>query len=211
MARVEKVDRALAGRLDEVEEKMFLLKINYEKYFSGLERREPYRDREEIRRLLRDFNESQIPQASQRFRFQSLKARFQALELYWNRNLALVERGAHPKMKFRADLHERGRKQAEATPEAAPSMAAEAEAVLRERQEQMEREERAFKAVYERYMQARSQCGQSTDIAFDAVRDALRKQVRQIKSTFNTDHVKFRIVIEEGRAKVKAVPVQASS
>ena len=44
-----------------------------------------------------------------------------------------------------------------------------------------------------------------------AVREALRKQVRQIKSTYNVDSVKFRIVVEEGRAKVKAVPQGAAA
>lgn len=207
MARVEKIDRALAARLDEVEEKIFLLKINYEKYFSGLERKEPYRDREEIRRLVRDLMEEPMNQASQRFRFQSLRSRFQSLELYWNRNLTLFERGTHPKMKFRADLHDKTRQAQPAAQD--PALAAEAERVLQERQAQMEREERAYKLVYDKYLEARAKCGQSTDLSFDAVRDALRKQVRQIKATYNTEQVKFRIVVEEGRAKVKAVPVQA--
>ena len=69
----------------------------------------------------------------------------------------------------------------------------------------------AYKLVYEKYLEARGKCGQSTDLSFEAVREALRKQVRQIKSTYNVDSVKFRIVVEEGRAKVKAVPQGAAA
>ena len=201
MARIEKADRNLASRLDELEQRIFLLKIEYEKYFSGLEKIEPLRDREEIRRIVRDLTQEAIRNSLQRFRFQSLKSRQQSFELYWTRNLVMIERGTHPKMKFRADARQ---KQRIAAPE--PGLSAEQQQVLQQRQEAMEREERAFKLVYEKYIEARDKCGQSTDLSFDAVREALRKQVRTIKSTYQCTSVKFRVVVEEGKAKVKAVP-----
>jgi hypothetical protein len=201
MARVEKLDRGVGGRLDEVEQKMFVLKIDYEKYFSGIDRIEPLREREELRRQMRDFLDEPMHNSVQRFRYQTLKARFQSLELYWQRNLTLMERGTHPKMRFRADTKAARASQPEVQP-----LAAEQIEVLRQRQETQEREERAYRLVYDKYIEARSRCGQSTDMSFDAVRDALKKQVRQIKSTFTCESVKFRIVVEDGKAKVKALP-----
>jgi len=204
MARVEKADRSVADRLDELEQRMFLLKIEYEKYFTGIERKEPLRDRQEIQRMLRDFIDEPIRSAQQRFRHQSLKSRFQSLELYWTRNLIQMERGTHNKLKFRADLKEQ-----RAAPGAVPeTLSAEQQQVLRERQEQLEREDRAYRLVFEKYMEARKQCGQAGEISYDAMRDALRNQVRQIKATYNVPSVKFRIVVENGKAKVKAVPQQ---
>lgn len=205
MARIEKADRGLTTRLDEIEQKMFVLKINYEKYFSGLERVEPLREREEVRRAMRDFLDEPIRSSQQRFRYQTLKARFQSLELYWQRNLTLIERGTHPKMRFRADAKARAK---EAEPE---QLSAAQIQVLEERQQVMEREERAYKLVYDKYLEARAKCGQSTDLSFDAVREALKKQVRTIKSTYQCDGVKFRVVVEDGKAKVKAVPQGVSS
>lgn len=200
MARIEKADRGLTARLDEIEQKMFVLKINYEKYFSGLERVEPLREREEVRRAMRDFLDEPITNSVQRFRFQTLKSRFQSLELYWTRNLTMMERGTHPKMRFRADTKAKTR---EAEPEALSPQQIQ---VLEERQAAQEREERAYKLVYDKYLEARARCGQSTDLSFDAVREALKKQVRTIKSTYQCDGVKFRVVVEDGKAKVKAVP-----
>jgi hypothetical protein len=199
MARIEKADRGVSTRLDEVEQKMFRLKIDYEKYFSGLERIEPLREREELRRQMRDFLEEPIRNSVQRFRYQTLKSRYQSLELYWQRNLVMMERGIHPKMRFRADA------KASRTPEIQP-LAAEQIEVLRERHEILEREERAYKLVYDKYLEARAKCGQGTDLSFDAVREALKKQVRTIKSTYQCEGVKFRVVVEDGKAKVKAVP-----
>ncbi len=207
MARIERMDQGLRGRLDELEQKMFLLKINYEKYFSGIDRVEPYRDREEVKRMVRDLAEEGIKNATQAFKFQGLKARFQTYELYWTRNQKMMEEGTHPKLRARVD------RKVAATAAAAPPIdprEAEQQKVLEERAARMEREERAYKLVYDKYMEARGKCGQSTDISFDAVREALTKQVRQIKSTFNVESVKFRIVVEDGKAKVKAVPQAAT-
>jgi len=203
MARKEKLDRTLGNLMEEVEQKLFLLKIDYEKYFSGIERIEPLREREEVRRMVREMEREPMTSATQRFKFQTLKARFQSMELYWTRNLVQIERGTHPKMKFRADLHA---KPAAVAAAAAETISAEQVEVLRQRQEKQEREERAYKMVFDKYLEARQKCGQSTDLSFDAVREALHKQVRLIKSTYKTENVKFRILIEEGRAKVKAVP-----
>lgn len=205
MARIEKADRALADRLDEAEQRMFLLKIEYEKYFTGIERKEPLRERLEIQRMIREFTDEPIRSATQRFRHSTLKARFQSLELYWTRNLLMMERGTHPKLKFRADLKEKVK--IGPTPE--ETATAEQQEVLRERQEQLAREDRAYRMVFEKFVEARKQCGQDGEISYDAVRDALRNQVRTIKATYNVDSVKFRVVVENGKAKVKAVPQQA--
>ena len=91
--------------------------------------------------------------------------------------------------------------------EAEPLLSPEQEAILRRRQEQQEREERALKLVYDKYMEARAKCGQTAELSFDTVRNALRQQVRQIKSQYQVETVKFRITVEDGKAKVKAVPV----
>jgi hypothetical protein len=39
------------------------------------------------------------------------------------------------------------------------------------------------------------------------MRDTLRNQTRQIKSNFQCESVRFRVVVEDGKARVKAVPV----
>ncbi len=209
MARIERMDQGLRGRLDEIEQKLFLLKITYEKYFSGLERVEPYRDREEMRKMIRELAESGIKNATQAFKFQGLKARFQIYELYWTRNLKMMEAGTHPKMRFRADSKAAARAAVAAGAAAEERLSPEQELVLQQRQDRMEREERAYRLVFDKYIEARGRCGQSTELGFDMVREALVKQVRQIKSTYNVESVKFRVVVEDGKAKVKAVPQAA--
>ncbi len=201
MAKREKIDRGLEQTMDEFEQRLFVLKIDYEKYFSGIERIEPLRERDDLKRLLRELTIQPVLATRQKHRLRTLRARFASMELYWTRNLVQIERGTHPKMKFRADLADRARQATAAAPEAAP-------AVRRREPSAEEREDAAYKAVYDKYLAARKKCGQSEDIAFESIRDVLQKQVRTIKSRYRCTSVKFRVTVEEGKAKVKAVPIR---
>ena len=198
MARRQKIDRGLAQKLDEFEQRLFVLKIEYEKYFSGLERFEPMRERDDLKRLMREITRLPVTATRQKHRVRSLRARFASMELYWTRNLVQIERGTHPKMKLRANLADKRRKTIEEAPKVEkpkPLSAA-------------EREDLAYRKVYDKYLTARRKCGQSDDLAFDSIKDVLRKQVRTIKSRYRCSSVKFRVTVEDGKAKVKAVPLR---
>ncbi len=201
MARREKIDRGLAQILDEFEQRLFVLKIDYEKYFSGLERFEPMKERDDLKRLMREITRMQVTATRQKHRVRSLRARFASMELYWTRNLVQIERGTHPKMKFRANLADKRR---QALPDAPKIEAVEAP----KRLTPQEREDLAYKKVFDKYITARRKCGQSDDLAFDSIKDVLKKQVRTIKSRYRCTSVKFRVTVEDGKAKVKAVPMR---
>ena len=48
--------------------------------------------------------------------------------------------------------------------------------------------------------------GESTDVPYEKVRDALRKQVRDVKSRYRCQSVKFKVTVEEGKVRLKAIP-----
>ena len=75
VARVRKENQALNSRLDELERRMFVLKLQYEKYFSGLERKEPIRERDAVRRFLHDLMQEPITNGRQRFKLCSRHGR----------------------------------------------------------------------------------------------------------------------------------------
>jgi len=200
MAKRDKKDHGLNSKLDEIERTIFRIKVAYEKYFNGIERFEPLKELEDLKRTIRDIMVTPIRNTQQRYRFTQLKARLSSLEMYWKRNVSQMERGVHPKQIFRANLKE--------------SQSQEAQRLQQERREKqkMERqmEERRFRSVYDQLVDARRQTGQSTNISFDSVRETLKKQSRMIKSKFKCDDVQFRVEIQDGKPKMKAVPVKRS-
>lgn len=214
MAVVEKVNRELAQRLDEIEKRIFQLKLNYEKYFGGRERLEPMKERDDLKRLIRDTGTVPMTASVQRFRFQGLKARFQSLELYWARNLLQIERGTHPKMKFQADLHAQRRAQPPPSgdrPSAPdpPSLAPDALQIIdpeEDEEEEAADPERAYRAVYSEYAAARAKAGLGATPGYAAVRDALRKQEAALRAAEGCETVNFRVAVEDGKVKLKAMP-----
>jgi hypothetical protein len=196
MAKVQRIDRGFAGKLDSFEGAIQQLKITYEKYFSGIEKIEPVKEREDLRRTIRELDRERPTNLVQRHRYQTLRARYISLDQYIQRNLFQIERGTHPKFKFRADLSER-RRQGERPVEAARGADPEPGRV---------EEEESYRAVFDRYLEARRACGQNDDLEFERVRSAIHNQVRAIKSRFKCTSVRFRVVVEEGKARIKAVP-----
>ena len=202
MARVQKKNLRLSSLFDEFERRMFLLKLNYEKYFSGIERIEPMKEREDCRRFVRDLMQESMTNTMQKHKFTSLRARYNSLELYLTRNMVMIERGTHPKMKFRANLREQQQKDAEIRRE----QMAERRRKFSERQKQ----DLAYRTAYDKFMDARQKCGQSTDLSYDVLKKSLNNQVRSIKSKFKCERVKFRVSIEDGKAKMKAIPIKGN-
>lgn len=199
MARRQRVDRHFSLKLDEIEQKIHRLKIQYDKYFLGLEAIEPLREREELRRDFRELTQDPpVVNAAQRYRLQVLRARMGAIEQYINRNLHLLERGMHPKANFRAGLAERRRSERDDVRDRATRV-----------QRQREQEEAAYRKVFDLYLEARRRCGQTADVSFDSVREVLHNQVRTIKSRYQCESVTFRVTVEEGKARLKAVPRRA--
>ena len=199
MARRIKLDRAMNARLDELHQSMFVLKIQYEKYFNGIERLEPIRERDGVKALIRDLMREHITNTLQAYRFRQLRARFNILDLYIQRNLVMIERGTHPKMQFRAKLKERQAREMQDRRERTSNIA-------RERAERQRKEDAAFKQIYDKFMDARKQCGQSTDMQYESVQKTLRNQVRNIKGRYKCESVSFRVAIEDGKARLKAIP-----
>ena len=191
MAKRQRVDRKLGADLDALERHIQLLKISYEKYFSGVDRIEPAQEREDLRRKVREYDRARFIALVQRHRYQTLRARFISLDTYIQRNLFMIERGTHPRFKFRADLAARRAGQP-------PQMS--------DYEKRRVAEERTYKDVYDRYLEARRIAGQHTDVEFDRVRSAIKRQVKAIQSRYKCNSVKFKVQVEDGVARIKAVP-----
>jgi hypothetical protein len=200
MARREKIDRGFDQRLDELERRLFLLKVQYEKYFMGIDKIEPIRERDDLKRFMRDLGRTPINNTMQKHKFRTLKASIMSRENYWTRNLLMIERGTHPRFKLRADRNDTAR----------------ADRARLERQQRQaarhaaarDREERSMNEVYHQYIEARRSCGQSTNLAYEDMREALQQQAGRLKTTHRAQGVRFKVEVKDGKAKVKAVPVR---
>src|SRR5574340_231656 len=97
----------LADEAQKLEEELEALKAKYEMYFLGVERREPVRWREDVKKKVLRLKSAFTRNTGLRFRVQSLHARYLSYERLWLRAAREREEGTYRRDLFKARLHTR--------------------------------------------------------------------------------------------------------
>ena len=170
------------------------VRVEYEQYFLGTRKREPQLVRGEVQKIISYYANMPIRNTGHRFRFNNLRARFFAFRRHWDDTQRKIEEGRYDRHRFQADLHDRERGVPDEAPAPAPPP-------------QNGELERLFAA----WVEARNQTGQPTaGLSRERLAAQLEQQTAAIRERFGVSDVRFRVVVEEGRAKLKATPVSAT-
>lgn len=120
----EILNRKIAGgdevskECSEVEEAIAALRMSYEQFFLGLERRPPTVEHNDLKKKLQRMKGLYVRQTALKFRVQSIQAKFVTYERLWARTLQEIEAGTYRRDLYKAKLHQKERKEKKA--EAAP-------------------------------------------------------------------------------------------
>jgi hypothetical protein len=170
--------------LEVLSRKLMSLKLAYEQYFLGSRPREPIMEAEEVRKLVVIYSNEAIKNTAMRFKFNSIVSRYQAFKRQWTDTLRKIENGTYSRHQFKAKLHER-------PAETAPETAA--------------RPPQQRKEVFEALVEARQACGQGVDGLTPAkLNEILDRQERELSKRYGDSQVRFKVVVENGRAKLTA-------
>jgi hypothetical protein len=185
--------------LNLLDARMKQLRVEYEQYFLGSRKREPQLVRGEVQKIVSYYANVSIRNTGYRFRFNNLRARFFTLRRHWDDTLRKMEEGRYDRHRFQADLHERERGIARGA-ESSESEAA-APPVRNELDE-----------LLAAWSEARVAAGQGGAVlSRERLAAQLEQQRAAIRERFGVAEVRFRVVVEDGRAKLKATPVGAST
>src|SRR5512147_536129 len=102
----------LADECRVLEEDLERLKARYEMWFLGVEKREPNRDRDEIKRRVERIKSAFTRNTGLKFRLQTLAARFLSYERMWLRSAREKEEGTYRRDLFKARRHAQERNKA---------------------------------------------------------------------------------------------------
>jgi len=186
---------AFEDDLHTLENKLKALKLDYEQYFLGTRPREPAQARSEVQKLFTIYTNTPIQNTALRFRFNSLCARYFALRRQWDLVLRQIEEGSYSRHVFKADLHARRRPRTEAQPAAPP-------------ENRPENAAGDSREVYQAYIAACRSTGEDTrTLTPERMEKVLRGQADAIRKQYGCEEVRFRVVVEGGKARLKAMPV----
>jgi hypothetical protein len=208
--RTEELSDACAS----VEEDLEVLKARFEMYFLGIERREPAREREEMKRRVAKLKGEFTRNTGLRFRIQTLHARFLSYERMWLRSAREKEAGTYRRDLLRARRH--AARQA-ASPEAlpaspAPVPAAPAPAPVSTSPAPVppppgEIPEAELRALFAAYVEAKRRCNEDVSrLTYEALARSVAKQVPELMAKHKVSRVEFRVVTKDGRVVLQAVP-----
>jgi hypothetical protein len=168
------------------------LQVLYEKYFLGIDRRPPDRERKKVSDRMRILKTTYVKNTALKFRLHTLFAKLISFERMWDRTLREIEDGTYHRDVFKAKLHMN----------------------REERQKAAKQQEASFhipddklRKLYDTYVTARQRTGESVaGLTFDAVASKIRSQVPELLTKHKASNVEFKVVIKGGKALLKAVP-----
>ncbi len=170
-----------------LETKVNQLRLAYERYFLGTRPREPSIERADVDKIITLFTNTPIQNTALRFRFGSICSRYQALRRQWNETLRKIEEGTYSRHRFKADLHGSARPETGAA--TAPARGARADSA----------------DLFSAYVEARSSCGQSVaNLSPERLKAMLTKQEAALRQRYGNAEFRYKVVVEDGKAKLKA-------
>lgn len=196
---------ALNEDLDILEKSIRQLQIEWEKFFSGLERKPPVDMRTRVEAMVRRYSNAEIRNNTERFRFQNLAARYQTFAELWAKRLRAMEEGRP------LGLH--GKAAAMAAPPPPPPAAAQrmapaARATNEVRVKDPTGDTEAVRTLFDRFLEARKQAGESGAVKFESFQKIIAQQSTRILNEKGASAVDFRLETKDGKVSLKAKPVR---
>lgn len=187
--------------LDELDKKIEDLRKNYEAYFQGLNRIPPEKDFQQIQQTIRRYKEEHVVNTAIKFRLSTLISKFQAYSRYWARVMREIEEGRYVRDRFKAELHFKEREGATV----AGTQQAPATSATKSAEELLDNEKLA--SLHKEYMIARLECNQKIEgLTKEHLRQSIEKSLPELKKRYPGKKIEFKVVIENGKAKLKAIP-----
>jgi hypothetical protein len=206
----------LDDELNLLENMIRKLQIEWDKFFGGLERKPPNDLKSKVEAQIRKYAFGEIRNATDRFRYQSLTARYNVLGEYWNKRLRAMEEG---KVFWMHGLKADALPPPPPPPPAEPSPAPEARAAQGQRRtaasaggevriQSPEKDTAALVGLYKRFLEERQRTGESTAVKFDSFQKLIAQQASRILGERGATAVDFRLETKDGKVSLKAKAVK---
>jgi hypothetical protein len=194
----------LSDDLDRLDVQIRQLQTKWDMFFSGVEKKPPVELRSQVEKLIRQYAFSEIRNNTERFRYQTLTARYSTFNELWQKRLRAREEGktfgVHG---LRADALPPPPPPGAAAPAASRAARGGGEYRIGD----PERDAAAVRALYDQYVSERRRTGEGGAPAFDSFRQLIGQQTAKILGK-GARAVDFRLDTRGGKVSLKAKVVK---
>ena len=178
-------------QLTRLEDDIRRLRVEFDIFFNGAAKRPPYDTKGRVETLLKRLGDDRTLTYAQRYRYNSLAARYNAFRDLWRRTMQGREEGRDPVSAARAQVKK------ETTPqhiEAVSFVCADAH-----------HEVEVLKNLYNSLVEAKRHCGEPTeDLSFPKFHRLVASKADGLKQQFGCERVRFSVAVEGGHVSFKA-------
>lgn len=180
-------------QLSRLEEDIRRLKIEYDIYFNNATRRPPYDTKSRVETLIKRLADERTFTFAQRYRYNSLGARYTSFREMWRRTLQEREEGRDTPTNSRV-MRNQSHKEERAQTRAAIFVCTDAH-----------REAGVVRELYEALVAAKQACGEITDdLSFPRFHRMVAANTDALKAKLACERVRFSVGVEDGRVSFKA-------
>lgn len=190
--------------LDILEKSIRQLQIEWEKFFSGIERKPPVDLRTKLEGMIRRYSNTEIRNNTERFRFQNLASRYQSFAELWAKRLRAMEEGRPVGLHGKAALAHLPPPLPHVEPRHAPLARATGEVRVRDASADTD----AVRSLFDRFLEARKEAGEGGAVKFESFQKIIAQQSARILSEKGASAVDFRLETKDGKVSLKAKPVR---
>ena len=191
---------ALPDDLDRLDVTIRQLQVKWDLFFNGQEKKPPSDLQSQVESLIKRHANTEIRNNGDRFRFQSLSARYTTFNELWQKRLRAREEGKV------FGMH--GLRAEQMPPPPAPPPPREPRAAASAPGEirvvDASRDTAAVRALYERFVEERKRAGETHAPVFENFRELISQQTERIRAEKGAQAVDFRLETRDGKVSLKA-------
>ena len=183
------------------------LQIEWDKFFGGVERKPPNDLKARVESLIRRYANAEMRNNAERFRYQTLTARYNTFNELWSKKLRAREEGKPLGVHgLKADILPPTPPRTGEGPRADSQLLSQFSSsevrVARVDDPQATRE------LFTRFLEARQAAGETAAVKFESFQKLIASQTGRILSEKGATAVDFRLETKDGKVSLKAKPVR---
>lgn len=215
---------SVSDDLDLIDRSIRQLQIEWDKFFSGVEKKPPNDLQTRVQTLVRKYAYTELTNNTERFRYQSLTSRLTTFSELWNKRMRAREEGreagihlTHQQQLQAQKVHEiygpapsmDELKAALGSRAASPAAHAERKPQRNEvRVADAAADKAAIRALYDQFVAARQAAGEKGAPKIESFEKLIGQQTSKIRSSTQAAAVEFRVEVKDGKASLKAKPIR---
>ena len=184
------IDEQLVRLEDDVRK----LKVEFDIYFNGSSKRPPYDTKGRVETLIKRLADERQLTYAQRYRYNSLVARYTSFRDLWRRTIQDREEGRGAAAHRAHTRKEQEAAAAASAPERTTFVCADAHTDVP-----------TVKSLYDTLVEAKRQCGENVDdFSFSQFHRMLAQKTEMLKESLGCERVRYSVGLEGGRVQFKA-------